>query len=88
MKKTVVLIVLIFLVIGMIDGICTRILFPTMSAGFGVRQLEDSDEVWQEMQGFEWGKTKHRVLLYGAGVFLSYVIVMTTEKKKRKVKDE
>lgn len=81
MKKRIVLIVIIWLAVIAIDSTCSRILFPVLSADFGVRQLEDSDEAWQEMQAFEWGKSKYRLVLFITGAGFTY---LTMKPKKEK----
>lgn len=55
MKRLIVTIVLMLLAL-VIVRVVELAVFPVVSMDIGVRQLEDSNTIFQELQAFEWSK--------------------------------
>lgn len=56
MKRLIVTIVLMLLALVVVR-VAELAIFPVVSMDIGVRQLEDSNSIFQELQAFEWSKT-------------------------------
>lgn len=74
MKWKLIMTVLVVLLAMWAIHVVGLAVFPVMSMDQGVRQLEDSNEVFQEVQLFEWIKTVFSYLVYSiAGLIIVLV---------------
>ena len=81
MKLKITLTVIVLLVVVFLNVVTDRLLFPVVSTDVGVAQLEDSDEAYQELRGFEWFKNTFPAVTYGVS-FLIVIFIWNKNIKK------
>ena len=80
MKRLIVTIVLMLLALVVVR-VAELAIFPVISMDIGVKQLEDSNEIFQELQAFEWSKTVFSIVVLSVAS-LSVLLVWWKPIKK------
>lgn len=88
MKKLIITIVILLVAIFTIR-ITELLIFPVVSMELGVSQLEDSNEAFQEMQAFEWGRVVcDQIIPIVAGILIMLVWLKSIKQLLSKGREE